>query len=252
MTFGQWKSLQLLNKMIQEERNRNNWPSASKRASSNSGSSGLNLSGANWNRLTAHSRGGSYGSGYSSSYSSSESWGYSGLPSEALQTALPTFRRLNNLLTANLGQVRSGRPNRGVLKTLEEMNQTYLSNLLLNRRPVINSLAGRLITNLANRGVLDSSVASKALSNTLGKFITDYINTATKLELERQKEGLYWPLKTLGVLSSLTPSYGSLLRVAQNRSKSSGSNVSNNFRVSFNESYNPAPAVGLLTSLMGI
>ena len=183
-------------------------------------SNGLNLTGSNWNKLVARSK------------SSSRS----GLTGTALTTAQNTFGLLSGVLPQLSKQVINAQPNQNVLNNLAKLNEIVTQNWIRNYRPAVNQVVNQTITNLADRGIIDSSVASRTLAGVSSNYLNNLANLQSQLETERINKALNYPLNVFKTLGAIATGYGALSRV-------STSNAS---------SYNPSPAVGFLTRLIGI
>ena len=148
------------------------------------------------------------------SYSSSRSYSSTGLMPEFRPYAFRSFAGLSSKLTGLLNLIPTSNP----VKQWADL-----------MRPVFQNNVRRAVASLANRGILDSSV-TKGL---LGRIYSSYLN-------ELQRRAITYPLLAIGTLGKLGASYGTLGRTG------STTTVSQSYYI------NPSPAIGLLTSLIGL
>jgi len=212
----------------------------------------MDLTGANWDKLVSKNL--NLSSSFSSSKGMSRSFSksFSGLTGDAYKKASGFFSSLTSNLNPLLGDVVNARPNQNILNSLARLNSLAVQNWISNYRPVIAGLFRKNINALANRGILDSSVASKTLAGISSGYLQNLANLESQLEMERIRKSLEYPSRTLGLLGRLAEIYGGLSRISRGTSSAYSSNVASSTRNSLNYSYNPAPAIGFLSSLMGI
>lgn len=232
----------------------------------------LNLGGNNWNKLVSQSssfsigssQGGSSYQNQSRQYGYSKSWSrnYSGLLGQALQNAQNIFNTLSTQMSPLVSQVVNAQPNQNVLDNLANLNKIAVENWKTLYRPTSNQTIRQAITGLANRGVLDSTVASNVLSGIASQYLTNLANLQRGLEMNRITEALNYPYKALGLLGNIAAALGNVARISRGRSESksehggwsygSGGSSQRSFHFGQSQSYNPAPAVSLLSGLLGI
>ncbi|EDP74406.1 hypothetical protein [Hydrogenivirga sp. 128-5-R1-1] len=196
----------------------------------------INLTGNNWNRLISTSS--------SKSSSFSKSYSYSGLLGKTLKDSQNAFSMFTGYMNPLSEQVMYAKPNQQVLNNLTRLNEIATQNWIRNYRPAVNTAVNQTITNLANRGILDSSVASKTLAGVSSNYLNNLANLQSQLEMERINKALNYPMQTLQLFGNLAQLFGNLSRVSKSSSMSRSTTSST--------SYNPAPAVGLLSRFMGI
>ena len=175
---------------------------------------------------------------WSQSSSGSSSWSWSGLSGGVKQPYLEGFLKpllqYPHLVGGVFESALSGRPNENIWNNLVQNSFKNYQNQLY---PAIQQNVRGVIENLANRGVLDSSVASNALSGLLGSYqqqLGDYLANL-------QKTALFYPLDVIRSLS-IVPQAAGTARESESMSSSS----------SYSQSYNPAPAFSLISSLIGL
>lgn len=110
--------------------------------------------------------------------------------------------------------------------------------------PAIQSSLLSTINNLANRGILDSSVASRAIGSVMSEGAKNLANLFSDLQKEAVGIALSYPMKALGTLSPFLASLADAYKEAYSQSASEGEGSSVNF------SYNPAPILSLLNLLL--
>lgn len=200
----------------------------------------MNLAGNNWNLMTARS--GSRSLSYSRSFSSS----YQGLTGPSLAKAQKGFGLLTGLVSSLAPTVSLGKPNQNVFNSFNQLAKLALQNWQRNFRPIVNNVFNQAITGLANRGILDSSVASRVLANAQSSYLNNLANLSNTLERQAIEQAINYPITALGLLGRLAGVYGDLSRIAKSKSSSV------RYSASEGSSYNPSPAVGFLSRLMGI
>ncbi len=214
--------------------------------------SGINISGPNWNRLISRSRSSSYSRSYSRSNSFSRANSYAGLLGKALEDAQNTFSMFAGYMNPLSKQVMYAKPNEQVLDNLARLNELATQNWIRNYRPAVNTAVNQTITNLANRGILDSSVAGRAIAGVSSNYLNNLANLQTQLEMDRINKALNYPMQTLQLFGNLAQGFGNLSKISKSSSTSRSNSLSTSMYNSASYSYNPSPAVGFLTRLIGI
>ena len=203
----------------------------------------LDLS-SNWGLLTAQSR----SSSGSSSFSQSSHSSYSGLREGALKKTEGALQFSLGKMPGLLESVIYAHPNQKVLQNLDYLSNIATQSWVRNVRPLMNFAIRGAINNLANRGILDSSVASKVISNVQSRYFDDLANHVAQLQQFRINKALSYPLETAGLLQRYIDALGNIARIGT----SHGSSLSSSSSTSVSYSYNPAPAVSFLGGLLGI
>lgn len=174
---------------------------------------------------------------WSQSRSSGSSWSRSGLPADVkkkyLQFLTPLFSR-GGLLGSVFESALTGKPNQNIW---DNLTKTAWKNYQAQLRPAIQQNIRSVIGSLADRGVLDSSVASRTLGGLLGNYQQILANYLAQL----QQRALFYPLEAMRV-AQIFPALVQILRESQSGSSQSSSSTS----------YNPSPAINLAMGLIGL
>ncbi len=185
-------------------------PANQQGGSGGSGLSSVGGGGGNWWGGLPPRGGGSSSSSFSSNWRMS----YSGL----LPPLLPT---LQNLLTSTIldygdiiKQKRNFIPNLKARERYSELAQETARYLGQELSPVVQERVRQGIENLAQKGVLDSTVASRTLSDLISRSLAEADRQATRVYLQGVERAINYPreeyLDTLKGISVLAP----LLKIA--------------------------------------
>lgn len=106
--------------------------------------------------------------------------------------------------------------------------------------PTIQSSLLSTLNSLSNRGILDSSVASRAIGNVMSEGARSLLNLFSDLQSKAVDMAWTYPLQSLQVLSPFIASLTDAFKESRAESSSSGSSSNQHF------SYNPAPLLSLI------
>ncbi len=187
------------------------------------------------------SKGGAGGNPYvRSSGSESQAFSFAGIPYELIRDFSAFASKRLGLLGSLMDDIKGGKGSQEVFSSLDKYNQLALDSWRKARADLVNAMMKEGITSLANRGVLDSSVATGLLSNIARQNLQDLSKFQSQLGLNQIMQSLYYPLKALKTISRPYVDIAGLTKFAMSGSRSSA------------DSYDPSPWVSLIMALAGI
>jgi len=174
---------------------------------------------------------------------------FSGLPPQLQEVYIPFLKSVlseSTGLGSLIRNILSGKINEGILTSFLDANKLLVKNFENSLRPIMEEKTRKGIENLAVKGVIDSSVAERVLSEIASTYLSKLADFQRQLEYEALKRAYEYPFTAARVLGNIIPTLLGTTRTSQALSVGLGSSIGSSV------GYDPTPALSFFRALIGL